>query len=131
MKCCFFFWETYKLLNPSSKQSPVLVNNSNNNLSVHAKGGPISRLSSDRRLGGKGQTKWRSVLPCWCWKRKTFLDDQSHSILRARISIVCQFSSNCSTKLLPERGDWIGLNVNNEYYSNEKNYIFTGTRMNT
>jgi hypothetical protein len=45
------------LLNPSSKQSPVLVNNSNNNLSVHAKGGPISRLSSDRRLGGKGQTK--------------------------------------------------------------------------
>jgi hypothetical protein len=51
--------------------------------------------------------------------------------LQTRISIVCQFSSNCSTKLLPERGDWIGLNVNNEYYSNEKNYIFTGTRMNT
>ncbi|KAJ6887716.1 LOW QUALITY PROTEIN: hypothetical protein NC652_028864 [Populus alba x Populus x berolinensis] len=42
MKCFFFFWETHKLLNPSSTQSPVLVNNSNNNLSVHAKGGPIS-----------------------------------------------------------------------------------------
>ena len=37
-ECFFFFWETHKLLNPSSTQSHVLVNNSNNNLSVHAKG---------------------------------------------------------------------------------------------
>jgi hypothetical protein len=29
--------------------------------------------------------------------------------LQTPISIVCQFSSNCSTKLLPERGDWIEL----------------------
>jgi hypothetical protein len=25
-----------------------------------------------RRLGGQGQIKWRLILPCWCWKRKTF-----------------------------------------------------------